>query len=181
MTNLIYIPYCNLFLISSFIRSIYIKYLLLLCNVFRRFNGDCTLAIQAVEDIHHRACYHGFTDVLLVTNAIKNGTPNIHSGKYTVTRVQIDIMFYSIRILKIATLFVLGLPTDNPMGISLAISPQATPSVMSKSMITNASFRTKKLPGIMYLIFAIFQLELILLFTFPYIQGNLSFQRLCSP
>ena len=33
------------------------------------------------------------------------------------------------------------------MGISVALSPATTTVTMSKSMITNASFRTKKLPG----------------------------------
>lgn len=101
------IPTCPKFLLEI-IQSLY----------YSVFNGDCTLALQAVGDVHHRACYQGFSEVLLVTNAIKNSTPHIHSG----------------------------LLTDNPMGISLAISPQTTTNVMSKSMITNASFRTKKLP-----------------------------------
>jgi hypothetical protein len=33
------------------------------------------------------------------------------------------------------------------MGISVALTPATTVVTMSKSMITNASFRTKKLPG----------------------------------
>lgn len=40
-----------------------------------------------------------------------------------------------------------GQPCDGPMGISVALSPATTTVTMSKSMITNASFRTKKLPG----------------------------------
>ncbi|KAL1140967.1 hypothetical protein AAG570_000893 [Ranatra chinensis] len=82
------------------------------------FNGDSALALQAVEEVHQRACFQVFTDVLLVTNAIKNSTLRAHPGQ----------------------------SNDAPMGISMAISPLATPSVVSKSMITNASFRTKKLP-----------------------------------
>uniref|UniRef100_A0A069DV98 Putative beta-catenin-tcf/lef signaling pathway component drctnnb1a n=1 Tax=Panstrongylus megistus TaxID=65343 RepID=A0A069DV98_9HEMI len=82
------------------------------------FNGDVILALQAVEEVHQRACYQGYSDVMLVTNAIKNATPPAHSGQIT----------------------------DNPMGISLAISPSTATTVVSKSMITNASFRTKKLP-----------------------------------
>uniref|UniRef100_A0A0K8S784 Hyccin n=1 Tax=Lygus hesperus TaxID=30085 RepID=A0A0K8S784_LYGHE len=84
---------------------------------FAAFNGDRILALQAVEEVHHRACYQGYTDVMLVTNAIKN-TRTADSSQIT----------------------------DNPMGISLAISPATTTSSVSKSMITNASFRTKKLP-----------------------------------
>ena len=41
-----------------------------------------------------------------------------------------------------------GQPCDGPMGISVALSPATTTVTVSKSMITNASFRTKKLPGI---------------------------------
>jgi Hyccin len=33
------------------------------------------------------------------------------------------------------------------MGISVALTPSTTVVTVSKSMITNASFRTKKLPG----------------------------------
>lgn len=42
---------------------------------------------------------------------------------------------------------VLGQPSDGPMGISVALTPATTTVTVSKSMITNASFRTKKLPG----------------------------------
>lgn len=41
----------------------------------------------------------------------------------------------------------LGQPCDGPMGISVALSPATATVTVSKSMITNASFRTKKLPG----------------------------------
>lgn len=44
-------------------------------------------------------------------------------------------------------LIISGQPCDGPMGISVALSPATTTVTMSKSMITNASFRTKKLPG----------------------------------
>lgn len=40
-----------------------------------------------------------------------------------------------------------GQPSDGPMGISVALTPATTVVTVSKSMITNASFRTKKLPG----------------------------------
>lgn len=40
-----------------------------------------------------------------------------------------------------------GQPGDGPMGISVALTPATTTVTVSKSMITNASFRTKKLPG----------------------------------
>lgn len=40
-----------------------------------------------------------------------------------------------------------GQPSDGPMGISVALTPATTTVTVSKSMITNASFRAKKLPG----------------------------------
>lgn len=42
---------------------------------------------------------------------------------------------------------IVGQPSDGPMGISVALTPATTTVTVSKSMITNASFRTKKLPG----------------------------------
>lgn len=42
----------------------------------------------------------------------------------------------------------IGQPSDGPMGISVALTPSTHTVTVSKSMITNASFRTKKLPGI---------------------------------
>lgn len=41
-----------------------------------------------------------------------------------------------------------GQPSDGPMGISVALTPSTTTNTpLSKTFITNASFRTKKLPG----------------------------------
>ncbi|KAG5678557.1 hypothetical protein PVAND_008222 [Polypedilum vanderplanki] len=85
---------------------------------FAMFNEFASAAIQAVEDIHNRACYELYTDVILVTNAIKNSLQANPSGQ----------------------------PSDGPMGISVALTPSTTVVTVSKSMITNASFRTKKLP-----------------------------------
>lgn len=82
--------------------------------------NDCWyVGTQAVEDIHNRACYDGYSDVLLVTNAIRNSSSTGLSGQMS----------------------------DGSMGISVALSPATTTPTISKSMITNASFRTKKLPG----------------------------------
>jgi hypothetical protein len=47
---------------------------------FAMFNEFASAAIQAVEDIHNRACYELFTDVILVTNAIKNSLQANPSG-----------------------------------------------------------------------------------------------------
>ncbi|XP_071451978.1 hyccin 2 [Hetaerina americana] len=88
---------------------------------FSMFNGQSHVAMQALEDIHQRACYECYADVILVTSAIRNSLKVNPSGQ----------------------------PSDGPMGISVALSPATPVSVattVSKSMITNASFRTKKLP-----------------------------------
>ncbi|XP_066987710.1 hyccin-like isoform X1 [Macrobrachium rosenbergii] len=84
----------------------------------RRFNEFASLGIQSLEDIHMRAQYELFGDVLLMTNAIKNSLKVNPSGQ----------------------------PSDGPMGISVALTPSTTSAPLSKTIITNASFRTKKLP-----------------------------------
>jgi protein FAM126 len=48
---------------------------------FAMFNEFASAAIQAVDDIHSRACYELFPDVILVTNAIKNSLQANPSGK----------------------------------------------------------------------------------------------------
>lgn len=85
---------------------------------FSMFNGLFSLGHQALNDIHRRAMQSMFTDVLLVTNAIKN---SLEGGQC-------------------------GHPGEGPMGISVAISPTTSTTTVSKAIITNASFRTKKLP-----------------------------------
>ncbi|XP_037869466.1 hyccin [Bombyx mori] len=85
---------------------------------FAMFNEFYTLALQAVKDVDQRAQYELFPEVMIVTSAVINSLKNNASGQ----------------------------PFDGPMGISVALSPATTTVTMSKSMITNASFRTKKLP-----------------------------------
>merc|ERR1712142_1216109 len=85
---------------------------------YSRFNEFASLGIQALEDIHMRAQYELYSDVLLMSNAIKNSLKVNPSGQ----------------------------PCDGPMGISVALTPSTTTQPLSKSFITNASFRTKKLP-----------------------------------
>lgn len=87
-------------------------------SYFAMFNEFYTLAHQAVKDIDRRAQYELLPDVMLVTSAVINSLKNNPTGQ----------------------------PCDGPMGISVALSPATTTVTMSKSMITNASFRTKKLP-----------------------------------
>lgn len=85
---------------------------------YSMFNGLSSLALQALNDIHRRAMQQMYTDVLLVTSAIKNSLMASQCGQ----------------------------PAEGPMGISVAISPTTSTTTVSKAIITNASFRTKKLP-----------------------------------
>ncbi|XP_043274324.1 hyccin [Venturia canescens] len=101
------IPVSNQFLLE-FLHGIY----------FAMYNDCWYVGSQAVEDIHNRACYDGYPDVMLVTNAIRNSSSSGPAGQ----------------------------PGEGPMGISVALSPATATATVSKSMITNASFRTKKLP-----------------------------------
>lgn len=48
---------------------------------FAMFNEFASIAIQAVDDIHNRACYELYAEVILVTNAIKNSLLANPSGK----------------------------------------------------------------------------------------------------
>lgn len=52
---------------------------------FAMFNGFGTIAIQTLEDIHHRGCYEMFTDLILVTNAVRNSLHSNPSGIYFTT------------------------------------------------------------------------------------------------
>ncbi|XP_034951325.1 hyccin isoform X2 [Chelonus insularis] len=91
----------------------------LLHGIYFAMYNDCWyVSCQAVEDIHNRACYDAYPDVMLVTNAIRNSSGSGPSGPLA----------------------------DGSMSISVALSPATTTPTISKSMITNASFRTKKLP-----------------------------------
>lgn len=53
---------------------------LLHANYFAMFNEFASIAIQAVDDIHSRACYELYSDVILVTNSIKNSLQANPSG-----------------------------------------------------------------------------------------------------
>lgn len=87
---------------------------------FAMFNGFGTVAIQTLEDIHNRACFEMYPELILITSAIRN---SLHANPS-------------------------GQPSDGPMGLSVALTPSTNTvtTAVSKSMITNASFRTKKLP-----------------------------------
>lgn len=47
---------------------------------FAMFNDFGSIAIQTVDDIHHRACYELYPEVILVTSAIKNSLHQNPSG-----------------------------------------------------------------------------------------------------
>lgn len=81
------------------------------------YNGQTTPGIKAAVDIHHRASYELYADVLLVTNAIRNSLQCNAAGH-----------------------------SDGPMGISMSLTPATSGHTISKSAITNASFRARKLP-----------------------------------
>lgn len=49
---------------------------------FAMFNEFASAAFQAVDDIHNRSCYELFSDVILVTNAIKNSLHANPSGEF---------------------------------------------------------------------------------------------------
>lgn len=85
------------------------------CLYFIMFNRDKSLAVRAILDIHNRASYELYADVLLVTNAIKNALPAGHED-------------------------------EGPMGLTMTVTPSSSGHTIAKSAITNASFRTKKLP-----------------------------------
>ncbi|XP_053386662.1 hyccin-like [Mercenaria mercenaria] len=91
---------------------------MLSCLYYIMFNGQAGPGAQAIVDIHYRACYELFPDVMLVTNAIRNSLRENPSGQ----------------------------PDDGPIGLSLALSPASSSYTLSKTAITNASFRAKKLP-----------------------------------
>ena len=48
---------------------------------FAMFNGFGTIAIQTLEDIHNRGCFEMYSDVVLVTSAVKNSLQANPSGK----------------------------------------------------------------------------------------------------
>ncbi|KAL4217499.1 hypothetical protein ACF0H5_023948 [Mactra antiquata] len=91
---------------------------MLSCLYYIMFNGQAGPGAQAITDIHYRACYELYSDVMLVTNAIRNSLRDNPSGQ----------------------------PDDGPIGLSLALSPASSSYTLSKTAITNASFRAKKLP-----------------------------------
>ncbi|UYV66222.1 FAM126B [Cordylochernes scorpioides] len=79
-------------------------------------NVDVVGGVQALDDLHSRATQELLPSVLLATTAIRSSLRG---------------------------------NTDGPMGLAVSLSPSASSQAVSapgKGLITNASFRTKKLP-----------------------------------
>lgn len=85
---------------------------------FSMFNGLGTIGLQTLDDVHYRATKELMVEVLLVTNGVRNSIRTNPSGQLS----------------------------EGPMGISISISPTTSMTTVHKSIITNASFRTRKLP-----------------------------------
>lgn len=47
-----------------------------------RYNECWYVGNQAIEDIHNRACYEAYPNVMLVTNAIRNSASSGAPGNY---------------------------------------------------------------------------------------------------
>ncbi|KAG1661764.1 Hyccin [Nymphon striatum] len=85
---------------------------------FTIFNGLPSVGYQAVEDIKTRCYYQMYPTVMMACNAICSSVKN-------------------------NPLLQLG---DSYLGVGVAVSPSPSATSISKAVITNASFRTKKLP-----------------------------------
>ncbi|XP_048772440.2 hyccin-like isoform X2 [Ostrea edulis] len=80
------------------------------------FNSQPALGLKAIYDLHHRASYELYADVILVTNAMINSLQTVLSS------------------------------SSNSLRGMMAVTPSTSAHSISKSAITNASFRAKKLP-----------------------------------
>lgn len=49
--------------------------------LFLRFNCGKAEALQALDDIYHRACYNCYCEVILLANAIKNSCQGYFDGQ----------------------------------------------------------------------------------------------------
>ncbi len=60
---------------------------------FAMFNEFASAAIQAVDDVHNRSCYELFSDVCIVTNAIRNSLHANPSGEFCYRLFLFNILF----------------------------------------------------------------------------------------
>lgn len=65
---------------------------LLHATYFAMFNEFASIAIQAIDDIHNRACYELYAEVILVTNSIKNSFIANPSGKHLSPIIAIELI-----------------------------------------------------------------------------------------
>lgn len=50
--------------------------------LYLRFNCGKAEALQALEDVYHRACYNCYCEVILLANAIKNSCQGYFEGQF---------------------------------------------------------------------------------------------------
>lgn len=111
--------------------------------MFLRFNCGKAEALQALDDIYHRACYNCYCEVILLANAIKNSCQGYFEGQ-----LKLNFKNFVLINLFIFLLYTyLGGQSPNVSSVGTPVSSNTCSTPISKSMITNASFRTKKLPG----------------------------------
>lgn len=114
------------------------------------FNNVAEDGLKALEEIHARAVIHLYTDVLLVNIfylIIFNCITKHYSNYCKTLLLSFEKMTNAIR--NSLQVNPSGGPCDGPMGISIALSPTSntlTTTGISKTAITNASFKTRKLP-----------------------------------
>lgn len=61
-----------------------------------RYNECWYVGNQAIEDIHNRACYEAYPNVMLVTNAIRNSASSGAPGNYHYKNITDIIHIFSI-------------------------------------------------------------------------------------
>lgn len=113
---------------------------------FVMFNEFASVAIRTIKDIHRRACFEMLPSVILVTGAVKNSLHANPSGESSFRCGLVGHVTFTFPLSPCSSATT-GQPSDGPMGISVALTPATTTVTVYKSMITNASFRAKKLPG----------------------------------
>ncbi|CAG7716211.1 unnamed protein product [Allacma fusca] len=111
------------------------------------YNGAPTLAEQALEEVSFRANYQLWPDAMVVCNAIKNylkssGVHNRYRELHLPARIE-DVLALGQNQKRYETR---PLSTDFVHSRSIKLPLQVEVNTFKKTIITNASFRTKKLP-----------------------------------
>lgn len=123
----------------------FILYLEVTTDVFLGKKGFCLrLIVNTVFNISTCYMYTKFQPILSSDRSVnKEEQSHTHTQTFAFIKLVWLMATYLIWLVN----FIPGQPSDGPMGLSVALSPATNTVSMSKSMITNASFRTKKLPG----------------------------------